>query len=99
MAVWSVLELNVATISACLPTVRPLLQFLGHMFVTYSSSLSGSGKRSGAIDGSKKSYTSKNMLYPSPESDRPALLSQMSTSGHGLYGQGATKGDYIEMQE
>ena len=63
MAVRSILRLYVVTISVCLPTIRSLLQFLGHIFISYSSSLTGSGKRSGTLDSSKKSYASEIMPY------------------------------------
>ncbi len=38
VAVWSVIELNVAVISACLPTMRPLLKGFEHTIISLRSS-------------------------------------------------------------
>ncbi|MCJ1261267.1 hypothetical protein MMC22_001131 [Lobaria immixta] len=61
VAVWSVVEVNVAVISACLPTLRPLFQSVGRTLTSFGSSFSGNEKRSWAVGVFKNFKSSGNV--------------------------------------
>lgn len=66
VAVWSAVEVNVAVISACLPTLRPLFQSLGRTFTSLGSSFSGNEKRSWAVGVFKNMNSFKNSSKATP---------------------------------
>ena len=59
VAVWSVLEVNVAVISACLPTMRPLLEACGHALLSIASLAGLCRTWARAVGISEKTHLSK----------------------------------------
>ncbi|KAI1373363.1 hypothetical protein F4677DRAFT_221398 [Hypoxylon crocopeplum] len=67
---WTIIEMNVAIVCACLPQIRPLIMkwFPRLMPAYYSNSREQSNKRTTYTAGSlPKSYRSNNRNYPNPE--------------------------------
>lgn len=65
VAVWSSVEVNIAVISACLPTIRPFLQSVGQRLTKMASSYGGLEKFSRTTGLSKDSKSTKQSLKSS----------------------------------